>query len=178
MKAARWFLALAAGGAAVIIAAAPAEARRPDRSYEGEIGSLVDRIAREEDDAMDGPTVTRLVTDLRAEGADGRAIRDVLRVITERGPRGWPGAPGERGMGAFIRDAKNRGLRGRALAEAIHREQARIGVPGQVRNEEREFPPSELESRGRATGHAYGRAGGPPPGQGVGQGRGGGRGHN
>lgn len=49
--------------------------------------------------------------------------------------RYWGMYPGEQypGMGSYVQELHARGLRGRALADAIHAEQARRGIPSQGR---------------------------------------------
>lgn len=61
-----------------------------------------------------------------------KALRDTSVPGAVRADTGV-GRGGNRGMGGFVQDAHARGLRGRALAEAIHAEQARRGIPGHTR---------------------------------------------
>lgn len=88
------------------------------------IGSVVARGELEPGAASD------VVKSLRAGGMKNSDIRDVFRAI--RDDEAEPHAAGSRGLGAFVQDAHARGLKGKALADAIHAEQARRGVPGQV----------------------------------------------
>ncbi len=76
------------------------------------------------------PDVARdAVRSMKRDGVSNTVIGSLFKALagdrTERTGRG---------MGSFVQDAHARGLRGRALADAIHAEQARRGIPGQVRN--------------------------------------------
>jgi hypothetical protein len=70
-----------------------------------------------------------LVKSMRRDGVGNSGILDVFRAIL-----GDRGVQGNSGMGAFVQHSLDQGLRGRALADAIHREQAVRGIRGQERN--------------------------------------------
>lgn len=85
-------------------------------------------------------------TMLRADINDMIALAMYADQLTDHGivggrfvelvdDRYWGMYPGEQypGMGAYVQDLHARGLRGRALADAIHAEQARRGIPSQGR---------------------------------------------
>ncbi len=96
---------------------------------------------------LDPQLATTIVRSLRRDGAGNAEIAELFRALLNE-PRARRTAGAGRGMGAFVQQAHADGLRGRALAEAIHREQARRGVPGQVRKEETSMvPPGRSRAR-------------------------------
>jgi hypothetical protein len=96
----------------------------------------------------------QMVRLFRDERLDNSTIRKIFEAMLDTSVPLVPGDGSEtgarkaanRGMGAFVLDAHWRGLRGRALADAIHAEQARRGRPGQAVND------AEPGQSGRAVG--------------------------
>lgn len=77
-----------------------------------------------------------IVKSLRSDGVGNDGIRNLFKALVDDPARMALGdtraahAGKSQGMGAFVQDAHARGLKGRALADAIHAEQARRGIPG------------------------------------------------
>jgi len=145
--------------AALLAGAAPAFAIDVETRDAVRITNLVATIAQD-GRVMDGPTAAGLVRNLRRDGATDDVILDVLRGVLRGNGSGHPSS--DRGLGGFVQDAKARGLRGRALAEAIHAEQARRGVPGQARRADDEVRIGPIVIGGGGDDH---------PGRGRGRGR-------
>jgi hypothetical protein len=86
---------------------------------------------------------SQIVKLFRAERLDNSTIRRIFEAMLDTSVPLVPGDENEtevgkaanQGMGAFVLDAHWRGLRGRALADAIHAEQARRVQPGQAAND-------------------------------------------
>lgn len=130
-----------------------------------------------------------LVPALNAELVAPDLFNETMRVlpVAERifvDPDPERGARGEEGMGGFVQVMLDRGLRGRALAGAIHDELSRRGIPAGLEGRGRRPPPAsrgfsleleddEIERARGPIGPEVGRGRRGPPDEAGGQGRGG-----
>jgi hypothetical protein len=81
---------------------------------------------------IDGGLASSVVRSLQKDKVPNAAIGDLFRAMVDPAGIG-SGGPSGPGMGAFVQEMHRRGLRGRALAQAIHEEQARRGIPGHAK---------------------------------------------
>lgn len=119
-----------------------------------------------------------------------------VQLVDQRYWQMYPAAkehPGNRGMGAYVQEMHARGLRGRALADAIHAEQRYRDIPygkplppGQAKKfDDKPMPPGQAKKYGAP--HPGAKFNGPPGmkpkdkaalfGPGVSPGKGHGKGH-
>jgi len=162
-----------AGGPAV---AQDREAR--DTRPEGEARSALEQL---QDRLRAAIHLPRSAEEAREAGVDRDRLREVLRagrdngvfagemtVILDTENEGLRQGGNPENFGAAVQAMKASGLRGRALAEAIHAEQAARGMKKQERYRERlRFHPGG-EAKGKGSGKGQGPGQGKGPGAGPG----------
>lgn len=122
----RWVLAPGIAVAIVLGISPAAEALDPETLAAIRAVSAVGAAASSGE--YDARTLGLIVTAMRRDGASHDELYRLFSVLAGH-PSPAPGSQASRGMGRFVTAALARGLRGRALAEAIHQEQARRGMP-------------------------------------------------
>jgi hypothetical protein len=153
---------LAGGLALAQDAADTTREETPER--QGTLRSVLDRM-------REAARLPRTAQESREAGADEARVREVLRTAQDAAvPAGEireilvieneriraGGDPAN--FGAVVQELKASGLRGRALAEAIHAEQVARGMKKQAREKVREGQP-RFEGQGKGKGKGKGAAG-------------------
>jgi len=119
------------------------------------------RLPRSAEEAREAGVDRDRVRDLLRTGRDNGVSAGEMTVIFDTENAGMRQGGDPQNFGAAVQAMKASGLRGRALAEAIHAEQAARGMKRQERHRE--------QMRTHAPGGAQGKASGKGQGPGAGQ---------